>query len=85
MGGFVLVAGLGVGHAASVDDDDWHTEADRPVALAQQIKDREAIQAIAAVTPQREQVYAPRSTLPPVPIDGYIESSYQTATVDRQH
>ena len=83
MGGLVLVAGLGVSHAASVDDDDWHTEADRPVTLAQQIRDREAIQAIAAVKPQREQVYAPRSTLPPDPI--YIESAYQTATVDRPH
>ena len=85
MGGFALVVGLGVSRAASVDDDDWHTEADRPVALAQQIQDREDIQAIAGATPQREQVYAPRSTLPAAPIERYIESAYQTATVDRPH
>jgi hypothetical protein len=83
MGGFVLVAGLGVSHAASVDDDDWHTEADRPVALEQQIKDLEDIQAIVGVKPQREQVYAPRPTLQTVPIERYIESAYQTASVDR--
>jgi hypothetical protein len=83
MGGVMLIAGLGAGHAASVDDDDWHTEADRPVAFEQQIKDREDIQAIVGVKPECEQVYAPRSTLQTVPIERYIESAYQTASVDR--
>jgi hypothetical protein len=79
--GFLLLAG----HTAYADDDDWHTEADRPLAPAQQMKDREKIQAIAAEKPQREQVYAPRSTFQATPVERYIESVYQTATVDRQH
>ena len=86
MGGFVLIAGMGATHAAYADDDDWHTEANRPIEPAQQMKDRQKIQAIAAVKPQREQIYAPRSTLQPAPTDRYIDSAYQTATVDKpQH
>ena len=83
MGAFMLIAGIGAAHAAYADDDDWHTEADRPVEPAQQLKDRKDIQAIAAVKPQREQIYAPRSTLQPLPAERYIDSAYQTATVDK--
>lgn len=79
----MLVAAVGAGHAAYADDDDWHTEANRPVTLQQQMKDREDIQRIAATKPQREQVYTPRSTLQAPPAERYLESSYQTATVDR--
>jgi hypothetical protein len=83
IGGFVLVAGATAAHA---DDDDWHSEAERPVAPQQQIKDRTAIQAIAAVKPQHEQVYAPRSMLPAVQIQRQTDNDNQTATVDRpQH
>jgi hypothetical protein len=81
MGGFILFAS----HAAYADDDDWHTEADRPVTAEQQIKDREDIQSIVAQKPPREQIYAPRSTLQAPPAERYIESSYQTATVDLPH
>jgi len=83
LGGFMLMAGLGVSHAAHADDDDWHIEADRPIAPEQIIQDRAELQASVAVKPQREQVYAPRSTLQAPPVERYIESSYQTATVDR--
>jgi len=86
LGGVMLVAGLGAAHAAYADDDDWHTEANRPVEPQQQLKDRKEIQAIAAVKPQREQIYAPRSTLQPAPAERYLDSAYQTATVDKpQH
>jgi len=86
LGGALLIAGVGAAHAAYADDDDWHTEANRPVEPAQQLKDRKAIQAIAAVKPQREQIYAPRSTLQPAPADRTIDNAYQTATVDKpQH
>jgi hypothetical protein len=83
MGGFILVTGLGATHAAFADDDDWHSEADRPVVPEQIIRDRAELLASIAEKPQREQVYAPRSTLQPPPAERYIESSYQTATVDR--
>jgi hypothetical protein len=82
IGGFMLVAAGGASPAAYADDDDWHTEANRPVTLQQQMKDREDIERI-ATKPQREQIYAPRSTLPASPAERYLESSYQTATVDR--
>ena len=83
LGGFMLMAGLGVSHAAHADDDDWHSEADRPIAPEQIIQDRAELLATVATKPQREQVYAPRSTLQPLAAERYIESSYQTATVDR--
>lgn len=80
LGGFVLMAGA---TAAYADDDDWHTEATRPMEPAQQIKDRTAIQAIAAAKPQHDQVYAPRSTLTAIRTQNPVDSAYQTATVDR--
>jgi hypothetical protein len=86
MGGFMLIAGMGSTHAAYADDDDWHTEANRPVEPQQQLKDRKDIQSIAAVRPQRDQIYAPRSTLQPQPTERHIDSAYQTAAVDKpQH
>jgi hypothetical protein len=83
LGGCMLIAGIGASHAAYADDDDWHTEANRPVAPEQQLKDRDAIQRIAAVKPSHEQIYAPRSALQSQPTERLIDSAYQTATVDR--
>jgi len=79
LAGFMLIAS----HAASADDDDWHSEADRPITPEQIIQDRAALQASIAEKPSREQIYAPRSTLQAPPAERYIESTYQTATVDR--
>ena len=86
MGGLVLIVGLGVSplHAAFADDDDWHTEANRPLAPQQQIRDRDEIQASLAGKPAREEVYAPPCPSATLPAH-YIESSYQTADVDGRH
>lgn len=86
MGGLVLVAGLGAAslHPAFADDDNWHTEADRPLSLQQQLMDRDEILASIAAPPAREVVYGPSSTLPITPPLQYIESSYQTADVEHQ-
>ena len=80
LGGVLLIAGTG---AALADDDDWHSEAERPAAPQQQIKDKAAVQAIAAAKPERERIYAPSSTLTAVRTEHPIASAYQTATADK--
>jgi len=88
VGGLMLFAAAGVGatpcQPGSVDDDNWHTEADRPLAIQQQLRDRDEILASIATRPEREQVYVPQSPLSIAPPEQYIDSAYQTAGVDRR-
>jgi hypothetical protein len=85
LGGAVMFAGLGLAAPAFADDDDWHTEADRPVSPQQQLRDKAEIQATVAAKPQREQVYASPAMMWVTPTFHVTPSVYETATVERQH
>ena len=85
LGGVVVFAGLGLAAPAFADDDDWHTEADRPVAPQQQLKDKADIQAAVAAKPQREQVYGSPAMMWVTPAFRVTPSVYETATVERSH
>jgi hypothetical protein len=86
MGGFVVFVGMGLtAPAFADDDDDWHTEATRPVGLQQQLQDKVEIQAAVPGKPSREQVYGSPTMAWVPPAIHPTPTAYETATVDRPH
>jgi hypothetical protein len=85
VGGLVLIAGVAPFRAALADDDNWHAEAERPLTIQQQIRDRDMVLASIAAAPEREVVYGAPSARSVAPPEQYIDSAYQTAGVDRPH
>jgi len=80
MAGFALVSL----QPARADDDDWHSEAERPLVRSQQIDtDRDAAMPPVAAPPARETVYAPPHMAWPMPVVRYAaDTSRRTADVD---
>ena len=83
LSGAIALAGLGITvlHPAfAVDDDDWHTEADRPLASPTQTDaDRDDAQPSVTAKPVRETLYAPPGLTRSIPALRFALTSYQTA------
>jgi hypothetical protein len=87
IGGLIALAGIGLAtlQPAFADDDDWHTEADRPLA-AQPSKadtDRDDPMPHVAAKPVAETLYAPPGLIRSMPSFPYVFTAYQTADVAR--
>lgn len=93
IGGLIAIAGFGLAtlQMAHADDDDWHTEATRPVATdsgpcqPKAEADRDDAMPRVAEKPQRETLYVPPSQVRSLPSFPYMLTAYQTADVARPH
>lgn len=83
LGGLIALTGLGLAalQPAFADDDDWHTEADRPLASQSQAPDTDRDDALPTVAskPAGETLYAPPGIVRSVPAMRFTMTSYQTA------
>lgn len=82
LGGLIALVGLGSAmlQPALADDDDWHTEADRPLASPSQADtDRDDALPSVATKPAGETLYAPPGIVRSVPAMRLTLTSYQTA------
>jgi hypothetical protein len=80
------LAGLGLAtlQPAWADDDDWHTEADRPlVPQPNGGIDRDDAKPQVATKPTAETLYAPPGLVRSMPAFPYVVTAYQTADVAR--
>ena len=87
LSGLLLLAGVGFAtvQTAWADDDDWHTEAERPIeAQSKTGVDCERARPVVAVRPEHETLYGPVVTRPRVPAVGDSRTSYQIAAVAAQ-
>lgn len=86
LGGLIMLAGIGSAmvQPALADDDDWHTEADRPLIPSPQAgTDRDESVPRVASKPAQETLYAPPGTIRFAPLPRFDLTSYQTADVAR--
>jgi hypothetical protein len=84
LSGLAVLAGFGLAtlQPAFADDDDWHTEANRPVTQPSPTDaDRDDALPRVASRPVRETLYAPPGLVWSVPALRFAMTSYQTADV----